>query len=431
MRLAPHLVRPLRFLVPITRGQSKPAWMMRTGLWLYDQLAARRTLAPSGRLRAAEANAIPRLRRRGLRAVLHYPDCWCDDARLTLACLLDARDRGADIGNYREVVRIRPESGAFTVTIREANGPTKLRARHIINAGGPWAHQVLDLVAAETVQRQNLRLVRGSHIVIRDPDPAAQDAFTLVNDDGRVVFVLPWLERYLIIGTTDVPHEGALEDIRCAESERDYLLGCYRHFFDHPVTPADVVWSYAGVRPLVDDGAADPSSVSRDHALDVQSFGRATLTTVYGGKLTSHRLLAEAVCAKLAATGLAVAGPWTAKAPLHGGDLDRAELEALAQQGPRAISIETRRRWAFTYGSRSADFYEHIGADPGLAKEVVAGVPAVELQHAFKTEDARDAEDFLYRRTKLFIDLESAAHERLARWFRVRSGHASQARGLA
>ena len=441
MRLAPHLVRPLRFLVPITRGQPKPAWMVRTGLWLYDRLAARRALAPSGRLRAAEADAVPHLRRQGLRAVLHYPDCWSDDARLTLACLLDARDRGADIGNYREVVRIRPESDAFTVTVRESGHPTKLRARHLINAAGPWVHQVLDLVAAETVQRRNLRLVRGSHIVIRAPDPGPEpgqgprpglrDAFTLVNDDGRVVFVLPWLERHLIVGTTDVPHEGPLEDVRCAEIERDYLLDCYRRFFDHPVTPADIVWSFAGVRPLVDDGAADPSNVSRAHALDIQSFGRATLTTVHGGKLTSHRLLAEAVCAELGKHGLAVAGPWTAKAPLHGGDLDRAELAALAHDGPEAIATSTRKRWAFTYGSRTADLYERITADPALAKEVVAGVPAVELDHALKIEDARHAEDFLYRRTKLFIDLDDAAREQLARWFRVRSDHASQARGWA
>ncbi len=421
LRMAPHIVKPMRFLIPIRRDQRRPPWMVHLGLWLYDRLAARRQLAKSGRLDAAGIAAIPGLRPKGLKAVLHYPDCWTDDARLTLACVLDGRDRGADVGNYREVVRIRPESDAFTVTMRETGAQTTLRAKHIVNAAGPWANLVLDRVAAEGVAQRPLRLVRGSHIVVPMSEPKTPDAFTLQNDDGRVVFVLPWLERFLIIGTTDVVHDVPLENVRCSDEERAYLLACYHRFFDRVIEARDVVWSFSGVRPLVDDGAANPAAVSRDHELHVQRFGRAVLLTVYGGKLTSHRVVAEEVCRRLKANGLSMGESWTATEPLHGGEAIPTALAAMIEEGPD-IALAVKRRWVSTYGSHTRDLYERIARDPALGNLIAPGVAEAELDYAARIEDARTAEDFLYRRTKLFLDLDVDVRTRIARWFEEHVG---------
>lgn len=424
MRIAPHLVYPLRFLVPVTRGQPRPAWMVRLGLVLYDLLSGRRLLEKTGRLSTSAASAVPRLHMEGVRAVLHYPDCWTDDARLTLETLLDARARGADIGNYRPVTRIEPAADGYRVTFREDGRPCTVDARYVVNAGGPWANAVLGKVEGGAAPEKRLRLVRGSHIVVPMPEPKETRAFTLQNDDKRVVFVIPWLERFLIIGTTDVPHEGDPAHPQCSDAERDYLLACYRRFFDHPVTARDVVWSWSGVRPLVDDGSDNPSKVTREYELVVHRQGVGGMISIYGGKITTHRKLGELVMDKLREVGCAMGPAWTGAAPIHGGELDRASLAALAEAGPAAVAPEVRRRWAFTYGSASRDLYAAIERDPALAAEVAPGLPEAELRHAVTIEDARTADDFLYRRTKTFILLDEAGLDAVRAWFARRGREA-------
>ncbi|MCW0182877.1 MAG: glycerol-3-phosphate dehydrogenase [Zavarzinia sp.] len=417
MRIAPHLVYPLRFLVPVTKGQPRPAWVVRLGLILYDLLSGRKLLEKTGRLSAADAAAVPRLRSEGVRAILHYPDCWTDDARLTLETLLDARARGADIGNYRPVTKIEPAGDGYRVTFREDGRPRTVEARHVVNAGGPWANAVLGKVEGGAAPEKRLRLVRGSHIVVPMPAPKETRAFTLQNDDKRVVFVIPWLERFLIIGTTDVPHEGDPAKPKCSDAERDYLLACYRRFFDHPVTAADVVWSWSGVRPLVDDGSDNPSKVTREYELVSARQGSGGMISIYGGKITTHRKLGELVMSELQELGAEMAGPWTKTAPIHGGALDRAALARLAEDGPDVVPLEVRRRWVFTYGSATAEIYQAIRGNPALADEVAPGIPEAELLHAVTVEDAKTAEDFLYRRTKTFILLDPAGVDAVTGWF--------------
>lgn len=417
MRIAPHLVYPLRFLIPIIRSQPRPVWLVRLGLFLYDRLSGRHLLAPTGQLATAEAGMVPRLRKRDLQAVLHYPDCWADDARLTLETLLDARARGADIGNYRTVTGVAPMADGFRVSLAE-NGTTRtVEARFVVNAGGPFAGAVLDTVSLPLEEARSLRLVRGSHIVVPMPLPRESRAFTLQNSDKRVVFVLPWLERFLIIGTTDVPHEGDPRQARCSDAERDYLIDCYRRFFDHAIGPDDVVWSWAGVRPLVDDGTANPSEITRDYELVTQYQGSGALITIYGGKITTHRRLGELVMGELARAGAILGPSWTATAPLHGGALARDRLARLASEGPPAIRPETRRRWVFTYGSETRALYDLVLHQPRLAAEFVPGIPAAELHYAVTVEDARRPEDFLFRRTKTFIGLDQDGLDRVAAWF--------------
>ncbi|MFA5120553.1 glycerol-3-phosphate dehydrogenase [Zavarzinia sp.] len=417
MHLAPHLVFPLQFLVPITRTQPRPAWVVRIGLILYDILSGRRLLAKTGRLSKAEQAAVPRLKPDGVRAILHYPDCWTDDARLTLETLLDARARGAEIGNYRPVTRIEPLADGYAVTIRENGRPRVVTTRFVVNAGGPWANEVLGKVAGGAAPEKRLRLVRGSHIVLPMPQPVETRAFTLQNDDKRVVFVIPWMGKFLIVGTTDVPHDGDPGHPRCSDAERDYLLACYRRFFDHAVTAADVVWTWSGVRPLVDDGSDNPSKVTREYELVSTRQGRGAMVSIYGGKITTHRKLGELVMAELADLGAELGPAWTAGAPLHGGTIARDRLPEIAAVGPAELSPVVRRRWVFTYGSAAVDLFAAVRRDPSLAIEVAPGIPEAELRHAVEVEDARTAEDFLYRRTKCFILLDRAGIDAVNQWF--------------
>ena len=421
LRTAPHLVRPLRFLLPVMRHQPRPAWTVHLGLRLYDLLAGRTGLPRSGRLAPDQADIWAELKPDDIRAVLHYPDCQVDDARLVLSLLLDARARGAVVRNYCRVTALTPGAAGIDVTTQSGDGAAhRVRARVVVNAGGPWADTVAALAGAEAAAAVRLRLVRGSHIVVRAPRGASADAYTLQNDDRRVVFVLPWLDgRYRVIGTTDVAHHGAPETAACTDDERDYLLAAYNRFFRATIDKADIVWSWAGVRPLADDGKANPSAVSREYRLDARPLGGGTLLSVIGGKLTTHRTLAEEALALLASSLGPLPPSWTASAPLAGGLLSRADLDLMWRAGPDVIPADIRRRWAFTYGSDAQELFARA-LEPAARVAIAPGVLHAELDHAVQVEDARCAADFLCRRTTLHLTLDAGDRARVAAWFAAR-----------
>lgn len=420
LKAAPYLAEPLRFLVPLVDGVSRPAWMVHLGLKLYDFLAGSKSLGRSGRLTQGEIQALPRLRKDRLTAVLHYHDCRTDDARLVMALLLDARARGADIGNRREVTAIRALENGFQVAFTENGDRRTVDARFVVNAAGPWVARVNALCDAPPPERP-MRLVRGSHIVLPMPEPPQLDAYTMQNSDGRVVFALPWLkERFLVIGTTDVPHEGDPSEAQCTAAERDYLLEAYNSYFDHPGGPAiktSVNWSWSGVRPLLDDGSGAPSRVTRSSATTNRAQGNGGIAAVYGGKLTTHRELAEEMMDDLARMGLAAGSRWTRDAILPGGHLSLPELDLHAARGPEAVAPNVRRRWAQCYGDRVMLLYDIIAHHPESAREIAPGVPEAELIFAHEQEDAVEAEDFLVRRTKLIVSLPQAPRAAIDRWF--------------
>ena len=420
LAIAPHLVTPLRFLLPITSTQPRAAWKVRIGLALYDLLSGRQRLQRTGRLQRHEIDTLTGLRRNDLRAVLHYPDCWTDDARLTLSTLLDARARGAVIRNRCEVTGIQPcPAGGYRVELRSQGFRSGIDARVVVNAAGPWADRLLDRVEGRGGRPPTrLRLVRGSHIVVRTPPGIGSDAWTLQHTDGRVVFVIPWLGgRYRIIGTTDVTHEGDAASARCSTTERDYLLATVNRFFHHPLRPEDVVWDWSGVRPLVDDGEAEPSKITRDYRFALERHGDGALLTVFGGKLTTHRLLAERALDQLAPIVGPLSAPWTRTAPLAGGDVPADQLDAMAAAGPAILPSATRARLVHTYGSTARALFETVLQQPLHAREIAPGIPEVELRHAIDHEDARTADDFLFRRTKTFIDLAGPDMGAIHIWF--------------
>jgi glycerol-3-phosphate dehydrogenase len=420
LRTAPHLVAPLRFLVPIYGWQKRPALLMHAGLALYDLLSIGDGLPRSGRLKAEEFASLPRLRRENLDAVLHYHDCQTDDARLVIAVLLDARARGADVRNRRAVTAIEPLPNGYAVEIDERGVKRRVDARYIVNAAGPFVQHV-DAMSRIAPPPHRLSLVRGSHIVLRMPEPAEGDAYTLQDGEDRVVFVIPWLDRrFLIVGTTEVPETGDPSAATCSLPEQTYLLDAYNRYFappGRPATDADVVWTFAGVRALQDDRDMKPSRLTRRPALASIANGTGGFVTLYGGKLTTHRAFAEAVLEALAALGAKMAGPWTRDVPLYGGCETRPGLLSLVREGPAVLSRDTRHRWAFTYGDQIMRLYERVLLDPGRAREIAPGVPMAELEHANEVEDAMTADDFLLRRTKLHLTLSADEADAVRAWF--------------
>ena len=417
---APHLVEPLRFLLPITSVQSRPAWQVRLGLRLYDLFAGKTSLPRSGRLSTAEINSLPQLRERDLKTVLTYWDCRCDDARLVLALLLDARERGADVANNREVLGIHGLEDGYRVVFSEDGREQEIDARFVVNAAGPWVNAVTRLCDDPPPARP-LRLVRGSHIVLSMPKLTQVDAYTLQNADGRVVFTLPWLDgRYLVVGTTESPLRGDAIEARCSDQERDYLLAAYNRYFEPPEGPAEprhVPFSWSGVRALTDDGHAESRKVTRRAGIDFAKRGEGGFVTLYGGKLTTHRALAEQVLGRLTSQDPSIPGPWTADQPLYGGTLDRNQLMQLAERGPESLAPAIRRRWAFTYGDQAQTLFDRISQDSKRAREIAPGVVEAELAYSCEVEDARGPQDFLMRRTKLHYLLGPEDRARIGRWF--------------
>jgi glycerol-3-phosphate dehydrogenase len=420
LKTAPHLVAPLRFLLPIYAWQKRQALMLRAGLALYDALSFGSGLPASGRLDDDDISQLPRLRQDDLTAVLQYCDCITDDARLTLAVLLDARARGADILNRRAVTGIAPLADGYAVELDERGRKRRIEVRFVVNAAGPWVCQVDAMTQAAPPARQ-LRLVRGSHIVLRMPDPPQADAYTLQDPEERVLFVIPWLDgRFLMVGTTDVPHERDPGAASCSDAETAYLLEAYNRYFAHPRGPAakdHIVHSWSGVRALEGGPETKPSRISRSPALSSIANGAGGFVTIYGGKLTTHRLLAEEVLDRLRQLGLKTGGAWTRDIPLYGGSLPRADLLARAADGPDSVLPGTRRRWALTYGDKIETLFGRVAAEPALAGEIAPGVNRAELGYAAEIEDAMTEEDFLLRRTKLHLLLDQAGRAAVAEWF--------------
>jgi glycerol-3-phosphate dehydrogenase len=420
LKTAPHLVEPQSFLLPIYRWQRRRAWLLRTGLALYDLLSLGDGLPRSGRLTPQEIARLPRLRHEAMTSVLRYFDCKTDDARLTLSLLLDARARGADILSRRAVTAIAPLADGFGVELDERGVKRRVDARFVVNASGPWVASV-DALSSVAPPARPLRLVRGSHIVLPMPDPSQLEAYTLQDEEERIVFVIPWLGgRFLIIGTTDVPHQGDPTGAHCSNAEQAYLLAAYNRYFRNPdraAAIADIVFTWSGVRALHDDAALVPSRISRSPLLSAVANGRGGFITVYGGKLTTHRVLAEDALDALKELGAKTGGPWTKNVPLYGGSLSRAELIARAERGPADVAAVTRTRWAFTYGDKVEALFERIAGDPRRAEEIAPGVTRAELEYATEVEDAMTAEDFLLRRTKLYLLLDQAGRDSVAGWF--------------
>jgi len=424
MAIAPHLVRPMRFVLPVRAGM-RPAPLLRAGLFIYDHLAQRRLL-PKTRTLRLRSDPLGAPLADAPRIGFEYSDCWVDDARLVVANAVDAAERGAMIRTRTRCIEAE-RGDTWRLVLMSRGRRDVAQARMLVNAAGPWVGAVADAVVKVPLSGR-VRLDRGSHIVV--PRLFAHDrAYILQADDRRVVFALPYEDDFTLIGTTDAAFAGDPAAVAATAEDVAYLCGVAGDYFRQPVTPADVVWSYAGVRALHDDGDARAQDVSRDYHLERDGAAGAPLLTVIGGKITTYRKLAEAVLDKLAhdpGSGIPAA-PWTATAPLPGGDFPAGSLE---RQLPRALerwpflTAAFARRLLQTYGRRMEFILGEATAMSHLGECFGADLTAAEVRYLMRHEWAETEDDVLWRRTKLGLRLSLAERQALGRFMAAEIGQA-------
>jgi glycerol-3-phosphate dehydrogenase len=425
LKSAPHIMWPLRFVMPHDAAM-RPVWMIRIGLFLYDHLAKREVLAGSRTVDLQHDPLGKPLQPRFTRG-FEYSDGWVDDARLVVLNAMDAAQRGATVLTRWRCVDAQRGADRWQATLQSDAGETKhVTARALVNAAGPWAAQFLG-EHAHTPRHKALRLVKGSHIVV----PKLYDhdhAYILQNPDKRIIFLIPYEGRFTLIGTTDVEHHGALGEARIDDSEIAYLCEQASRYLRRAVVPTDVVWTYSGVRPLLDDESGDPSAVTRDYLLELDtamaSGPGAALLSVWGGKITTFRKLAEEAADRLCETlGHARRG-WTHDAMLPGGDFSawigeahRPDtdfvrfLQAVRQRHPDLPEALTHRL-ARAYGS----LVERVLGSGELGAQVAPGLYEAELNYLHQHEWATQANDVLWRRSKLGLHFTPEQREAVAQW---------------
>jgi glycerol-3-phosphate dehydrogenase len=414
LRCAPHIMRPLHFIMPHA-AHLRPAWMIRAGLFLYDHLAHRAHLAASGSVDLRTHIAGSALKS-GYRRGFVYSDGQTDDARLVVLNALDASERGAVILTRTRCERLTEHAGRWSAVLAGADGRATIAARVAVNATGPWVDRfVADATPVRTAHR--VRLVKGSHIVV----PRLFEhrfAYIFQNEDRRIVFAIPYEHDFTLLGTTDVDYHGDPAAVRIDEAELEYLCELANRYFVRETTLREVRWSYSGVRPLLADESRDPMSVTRDYALELERRP-APLLSVFGGKITTFRRLAEDAVNLLAPLLDARADPWTVNATLPGGDLPEGSFAVFLRTVERRypwLSPRLHLRYAHAYGTRIDRVLGSARALADLGPELLPGLHAREVEYLCREEFARTAEDILWRRSKLGLHLPGTSLEPLERW---------------
>jgi glycerol-3-phosphate dehydrogenase len=412
--IAPHIIWPLRFILPHHQG-LRPAWLLRTGLFLYDHLGGRKRLPPTRTLDLSTDPAGKALKPEFAKA-FEYSDCWVEDSRLVVLNARDAEARGAEILTRTRVLSATREEGAWTLTL---HGGRIVRARALVNAAGPWVADVLGgVMHADTPAK--VRLVKGSHIVVRRL-VAHDRCYIFQNADGRIFFAIPYERDFTLIGTTDMDFHGDPAQVAITQDEITYLCAGASAYFRQPITPTQVVWTYSGVRPLYDDGASAAQEATRDYVLHLDArLGQGPALSVFGGKITTYRRLAEAALKKLAPhMPVPRAGKppgWTAEAPLPGGDFPREGFSDLLADTTRRFSFlapEQARRLVRAYGTEVTTLLDGAATLGDLGATYGAGLTEAELRFLAHHEFARSADDVLWRRSKLGLRLGPAEAARI------------------
>jgi glycerol-3-phosphate dehydrogenase len=404
-QIAPHIIRPLRFVLPHHAG-LRPAWLLRLGLFLYDHIGGRHLL-PATRSVDLTSDEVgkPLIAGRYVKG-FEYSDCFVDDARLVVLNARDAADRGAVIRTRTRATEIRQADGLWQVTVvNTVSGErSTIRTRALVNAGGPWVEDVLARGAGVNA-RAKVRLVQGSHIVVRKLY-AHDRAYMFQNADGRIVFAIPYQEDFTLIGTTDRDYDGDPAKVKASPEEIQYLCASVSEYLAKPVQPEDVVWTYSGVRPLYDDGASEAKAATRDYVFELDTPGGAPLLSIYGGKITTYRRLAEEALERLSPwlrSAKAKEG-WTGKSPLPGGNMDVSAVAALAAELQRNypfLSPAHANRLAHAYGTRAANVLGSAKSAADLGHSFGAALTESEVRYLMASEWALTAEDIVWRRSKL------------------------------
>jgi glycerol-3-phosphate dehydrogenase len=435
--IAPHIVRPLRFVLPHQAG-LRPAWMLRTGLFLYDHLGGRQRLPGTRVLDLATDSAGAPLKPGLFATGFEYSDCWVDDARLVVLNARDAAERGAVIRTRTRAVAASRAQDAWHLTVADAGSGTRetVAARVLVNAAGPWVGEV-SVASLGLEQRGRVRLVQGSHIVVAKLFEHDR-AYIFQRPDGRIVFAIPYEGEFTLIGTTDRDYAGDPAEVSATPEEIAYLCEAVSAAFARSVLPADVVWTYSGVRPLYDDGASEAKAASREYVLEKDDKpGAAPVLSVIGGKITTYRRLAEAALERLAAhlplrQGLSAG--WTGTTPLPGGEFEPDELPALTQRlAHRYPFLEAPHaaRLVRAYGARAARALGQARSAADLGRHFGATLTEAEVRYLMSQEWAATAEDVLWRRSKLGLHLSRDEAAALEAWMRETLPSAAATAGIS
>lgn len=412
LRKAPHVAQPMRFRLP-HRPFLRPAWMIRCGLFLYDNLGKRTTLPGSKTVNLAKSGLLKPEMKTGF----EYSDCWVDDARMVLLNVLAAKENNAEVRNYCRVEKAHREGGIWHVTVLDVmtNQRFERKAKALVNAAGPWVKQFFD-DGLEQASPRNIRLIKGSHIVVPRIHDEPQ-AYILQNKDNRIVFMIPYLDKFSIIGTTDLEYKGDPREVAIDDVEVDYLIDIVNQHFVKQLGREDVVWTYSGVRPLCDDESDSPQAITRDYTLELDAeLDQAPLLSIFGGKLTTYRKLGEAALKKLEPHLTNMGAPWTANNTLPGGNFScsREQLAKMIHTKYPWASEALLLRYVTQFGTYTWKLLEGANSEADLGIQFSSeahGVYQVEIDYLINKEMAMTDEDILWRRTKLGLYMNESEQQ--------------------
>ncbi|MBN8521899.1 MAG: glycerol-3-phosphate dehydrogenase [Alphaproteobacteria bacterium] len=417
LRSAPHIIWPMDFILPYDK-KMRPLWLIRLGLFIYDHLGGRKKLKNSGSVDFS-VHPLGDVVSSEYRIGLTYQDCWVEDSRLVVLNAVAAKERGADILTYSAVTSLVPSATgkSWRVHIQKSNREhIDIEARCVVNAGGPWVRSILDHAGISS-GAPSVRLSKGSHIIVPKLHDRSE-AFILQQPDGRIVFAIPYEHHYTFVGTTDVPYDSDPASPTLSPAEAEYLIGAVNNAFSRRLTTRDIVWSYAGVRPLLDDGKENISEVTRDYKLHLDTSHGAPILSVFGGKITTYRKLSEQVVNMIAPK----TKPWTGRKILPGGDMKKSDFSAFYQKQIQAypgFSPSLIYRYARAYGTRMDKFMKEAKSEKDLGRFYGDQVYEAELVYLIVHEFARTVDDVLWRRSKLGLHISRETLDVLTREFPI------------
>jgi glycerol-3-phosphate dehydrogenase len=425
--IAPHIVKPLRFILPYAQGM-RPKWLLRAGLFIYDHIGGREALPGTRTVDLSSGEYAQGLKNK-VQTGYEYSDCWVEDARLVMLNARSAQEKGAVIHTRTACTSARVQDGIWVLTLQDGKTGmrSEVRARTLVNAAGPWANEVATQIAARP-PKGRVRLVQGSHIVVKKLYQHDR-CFIFQNGDGRIVFAIPYENDFTLIGTTDRDFTGDLKAITASAEEISYLCSAASSYFEQGVAPQDIVWSYSGVRPLYDDGTEAAQAATRDYTLELDAAGGAPMLSIFGGKITTYRRLAEAAMEKLAPyfsqrqqQSMAERQGWTATACLPGGDfLPGAFADQVQQLSARYpfLTDALAQRLVCYYGTQAAQLLGRARSTADLGQDFGAGLSQAEVDFMHRHEWAQTAEDVLWRRSKLGLRLNLQQTEKLRQYMQT------------
>lgn len=421
LKLAPHIIWPLRFVLPHNKN-LRPKWLIRLGLFLYDHMALRDKLLPASKSENLKKGNYGEPLLSKFKKGFSYSDCWVDDARLVVLNAMDAADKGANISTYTRCKFMERRGGRWLITLHDEIEDYEycITARMVVNAAGPWVKHLLDVNGLTHEGTLSIRTVKGSHIVVPRMYEG-EHCYIIQQHDGRIVFTIPYEDEFTLVGTTEEHVEDHLDKISISNNEIDYLCATVNATFERKVGLDDIIWSYSGVRPLIEDGAKDDKSVTRDFKLVLEHENEAPLLSVYGGKITTYRRLATkaAYLVKKALPSLELQGNFTHKEHLPGGDFSHLKKQEftsdITAQYPW-LSEDIVKRYVRSYGTRMHIFLEGLTSLTDMGQDFGAGLYGVEVDYLLTHEFATTVDDILFRRSKLGLKISPEGADRLGHY---------------